>query len=253
MNDTAYEGFERSQAPRAVGHTATGKGFTQSEPLSMSQPYAAGALVSTVDDLATWDAAIQAGRLLTAASWKRAFTSYLLAPGKPSNYGYGWHVGTLQGVPMIDHDGGINGFRTYALRLPEQKVFAAVLTNADSGTPDPDMLGMKAAALAIGKPFVDYREVTLDPKALQVFEGVYATEAADGRSFTVRDGVLVMQRGKGEARPLKAFSPSGFFIPNTLVRFEFERDANGKATHVTMIQAGDALRTARTGDVPAAQ
>jgi len=253
MNDTAHEGFERSRAPHAAGHSRTDDGFGASAPLSMSQPYAAGALVSTVDDLARWDAAIAAGKLLTPASWKKAFTAYQLAPGKSANYGYGWHVGTLRGVPMIDHGGGINGFRSYALRLPEQKVFVAVLANADSGNADPEVLALKAAALAIGKPYADYREVAVDPRTLHAFAGVYATDSAEGRRFTVRDGTLVMQRGKGRARPLKAFSHNGFFIPNTLARFEFERDAGGKATHVTMIQGDDVLRTARIDETVAPQ
>jgi len=253
MIDTTHEGFERSRAPRAAGHSRKDDGFGPSAPLSMSQPYAAGALVSTVDDLARWDAAITAGKLLTPATWKKAFTAYQLAPGKSANYGYGWHVGTLQGTPMIDHGGGINGFSSYALRLPGQKVFVAVLANADSGNADPQVLAMKAAALAIGKPYADYREVAVDPATLDAVAGVYATDSADGRSFTVRDGTLVMQRGKGRVRPLKAFSNNGFFIPNTLTRFEFERDGAGKATHVTMIEGDDLLRTARTGDAPAPQ
>ncbi|WP_267873649.1 serine hydrolase [Massilia sp. Se16.2.3] len=57
MKDTAYEGHERGKAARAVGHTPADKGFAPAAPLSMTQPYAAGALVSTVDDLARWDAA----------------------------------------------------------------------------------------------------------------------------------------------------------------------------------------------------
>ena len=162
MKDTAYEGVERSNAPRAAGYSAQEKGFAPAQPLSMSQPYAAGALVSTVDDLATWDAAIASGKLLTPASWKLAFPPYKLSPEKSTGYGYGWSVGTLQGTPMVDHGGGINGFRTHALRLPEQKIFVAVLTNADSGNADPEVLAKRAAALAMGKPFMEPKAFELD-------------------------------------------------------------------------------------------
>lgn len=245
MKDTAFEGHERSWAPRAAGYSKEEQGFVPAKKLSMTQPYAAGSLVSTVDDLARWDAAIGAGRLLTPASWKMAFKPYMLTPQKSTDYGYGWHVGTLQGVPVIDHGGGINGFSTYALRLPQQKVFVAVLANADSGGPDPEVLAKKAAALAIGKPFVEHKAITLEARALQAFVGDYETDSDDKRSFTVRDGVLVMQRGQGRTHPLKAFAPNGFFIPGSLAQFEFERDAGGKVTHMTMTQDDSVRRSAR--------
>lgn len=155
MKDTAYEGFERSTAPRAKGYSAKGTAFEPAAPMSMSQPYAAGALVSTVGDMAKWDAAITAGKLIKPASWKLAFTPYKLNPEKSTGYGYGWGVRTFQGVPAIDHDGGINGFGTYALRLPQQKIFVAVLANRDSGGVHPEVLAQKAAGLVMGKPFVE--------------------------------------------------------------------------------------------------
>lgn len=253
MKDTAYEGHERSTAPRAAGYSAKDGGFGPTERLSMTQPYAAGSLVSTVDDLAKWDAAISAGKLLKPASWKLAFTPYKLNPEKSTDYGYGWGIGTLQGVPAVEHGGGINGFQTYALRLPQQKVFVAVLANTDSGNANPEVLAKKAAALVIGKPYVEHKAIALDAKTLGNYAGVYATDTDDKRSFTVRDGALVMQRGSGRQVPLKAFSRSGFFIPGSLAQFEFERDADGKASFVTMTQEEKVIRSTRIGDAPEPQ
>ena len=251
MKDTAYEGVERSNAPRATGYSAQDKGFAPAQPLSMSQPYAAGALVSTVDDLAKWDAAIAAGKLLKPASWKQAFTPYKLSPEKSTGYGYGWGVGTLQGTPVVDHGGGINGFRTHALRLPQQKVFVAVLSNADSGNANPEVLAKKAAALAIGKPIMEPKEIKLDAGALDAFTGVYETDDKDKRTFTSRDGKLMMARGDRSPSALTPYSKNGFFVPGTLARFEFERDAQGKVTHVTVDNEGNRVRNERVGDAPA--
>ena len=251
MKDTAYEGVERSSAPRAIGYSAQEKGFAPAQPLSMSQPYAAGALVSTVDDLAKWDAAIASGKLLKPASWKMAFTSYKLSPEKSTDYGYGWGVGTLQGAPMVDHGGGINGFRTHALRLPQQKIFVAVLSNADSGNANPEVLAKKAAALAIGKPFMEPKEFKLDAKALDAFTAVYDIDGKEKRTFTSRDGKLMMARGDRSPAALTPYSKDGFFFPGTLARFEFELDAQGKVSHVTVDNAGERTRNERIGDAPA--
>lgn len=250
MTDTAYEGFERSRAPRALGYSLRDKTYGPSEHLSMTQPYAAGSLVSTVDDLAKWDAAVSAGKLLSPASWKMAFTPYKLTPDTSTDYGYGWHVGTLQGTPVVDHGGGINGFRTYALRLPEQKIYVAVLANSDSGGARPEVLAKKLVATAMGKPFSEHKAIVLDAKALDAFTGTYETDSTDKRVFATRDGVLTMRRGDGPSAPLKAYAKNAFFIPESLVTFAFERDAAGRVTHVVSEQEGRQVRSARIGDVP---
>ena len=152
MNDTAYEGYERGTAARAAGHSGAWGRYAPNAPLSMSQPYAAGALVSTVDDLARWDAAVSSGKLLTAASWRKAFTAYTLDGGAPTKYGYGWMLDQIQGAPTIGHGGDINGFSAFALRLPSEHLYIAVLSNADSGLVEPQTVAEKIAAIAIGKP-----------------------------------------------------------------------------------------------------
>jgi D-alanyl-D-alanine carboxypeptidase len=236
MSQTAYEGHERGATQRAAGHTRAGSGFGSSRAISMSQPYAAGALVSTVDDLARWEAAVAAGQLLKPASWKQAFTPYTLTSGKQTGYGYGWGISTLQGSPMISHGGGINGFSTFALRLPEENVFVAVLSNSDSGVVPPEMVASKAAAIAIGKPFPEYKAITLEPKILDAYAGVYKVSDKDMRTIRrEKDGLVLHRPGRGDTA-LLAHSENGFFIENTLVSLEFGRDAKGEVSQVTVKQ-----------------
>jgi len=253
MKDTAYEGYERSKTPHAAGHSQGANGFEHSAPLSMTQPYAAGSLVSTVDDLARWDAAVSQGKLLKPASWKRAFTPYTLADGKSTGYGYGWQVGTLQGAPQVSHGGGINGFSTYALRLPEQKVFVAVLGNADGGLANPGVVASKAAALAIGKPFREFKEIALDAATLDRYVGVYEVEKGVTRSFRREGEVLVMQRSGRSPIRLKAFSQNGFYLPDGYDHFEFVVDGKGQATGVNQYFDGKKMEQPRIGDAPAAR
>jgi CubicO group peptidase (beta-lactamase class C family) len=250
MTRTAYEGHERDKAQRALGYSGAPGGFKPTMPLSMTQPYAAGSLVSTVDDLARWDAAVSSGKLLKAASWQRAFTPYTLADGASTKYGYGWSVGKLQGTPMISHGGGINGFNTYALRLPAEKVYVAVLSNVDSGLMQADDAAMRAAAIAIGKPFPDYKEVMLPAAALDTLSGTYKFDAGVNRVFRRENERLVMQRAGRPPVVLNAFSETGFFIPGTLSSIEFARDAQGRPTMVTLRAYDGEQAGQRTGDAP---
>ncbi|RZA32292.1 MAG: serine hydrolase [Lysobacteraceae bacterium] len=253
MHDTYYEGTGRSKAPVAAGHSRAEKGYGPASPLSMTQPYAAGSLVSTVDDLARWDAAIGAGRLLTPASWQRAFTSYRLSDGKATGYGYGWDVNRVQGETAMGHGGGINGFSTHALRFPDQKVYVVVLTNSDSGPANPAVVARKAAGIAIGKPYREFKEVALEGAALDAVSGSYGVEKGVQRVFRRSADGLVVQRSGRPPVPLKAASNNEFFVPGGLDWFAFQRDAGGKVTAVTHYQDGNPVMSPRTGDAPAAR
>ncbi len=152
MDATSYEGAERGPVQAASGYTWREREFLLAPQISMSQAFAAGAIRSSVDDLARWDAAVTAGAVLRAESWRLAMQSARLADGSPTGYGYGWVIAPFQGTPAISHGGGIDGFFAYALRLPEHKIFVAVLSNADAGVTPPHVLALKAAAVAMGKP-----------------------------------------------------------------------------------------------------
>jgi beta-lactamase family protein/transcriptional activator len=118
--------------------------------LDMTQPYAAGSLYSTVDDLYRWDQALYGEKVLSTASKEKMFT-----PGL-SNYGYGWVIRKANGVTTIEHGGGINGFNTLLTRNLESKRLIVLLNNT-GGAP------LDAIATAI-RAILDGKEPTM-PKA----------------------------------------------------------------------------------------
>ncbi|CAN7653931.1 serine hydrolase [Massilia sp. LjRoot122] len=249
MEHTAYEGYERSKWPSAAGHSPAEKGFGPARTLGKNQSYAAGELVSTVDDLAKWDAAV-GRKLLKPATWQRAFTSYRLLDGKDSNYGYGWEMTLIQGEPTIGHSGSTRGFRSYGLRVPSKGVYVAVLTNGDAGMVVPDVVARRAAAVAIGKPLPEFREIALDAASLDAVAGVYSVDKDTQRVFR-RDGeFLSLQRNGRGPLVLKPMSANEFFVPDTADWFVFQRDAAGKVTGVTYHQDGRALAHTRSGEAP---
>ncbi len=156
MRDTAYEGHERHGKTRVQGYRRIERegrpAFAPAQPISMTQPYSAGALISTVDDLARWDAAIASGRLLKPESWRLLHTPIRVPTGNASRVARGWFVSELQGREMVHHNGGIPGFNTDALRVPTERVYAAVLMNAESGRASATALNRHIAAIAMGAP-----------------------------------------------------------------------------------------------------
>lgn len=252
MENTAYEGQERGKAPRAAGYARQGEIFKPAMVLSMSQPYAAGSLVSNVDDLARWDKAISDGKLLKAASWQQAFTGAVLPDGQPTHYGYGWGQGEVRGAKTIGHGGGIFGFSTYAFRVPSEKLYVAVLNNADSGRVQPEIVARKAAAVAMGKPYPLLAPIPVDVASLAAYEGEYRIDADATRSFRVENGKLVMQRTGRPPVKVEAYGKDKFFLEDSLVYMEFKRDAAGKVNAVTVSQMDTDVTSPRIGDVKVA-
>ena len=239
MQDTAYENAERRKQLRAQGHSPRAGQFQPSDKISMTIPYAAGALVSNVRDLATWDAAINAGKILKPETWRRVFTPYKLSNGQTTTYGYGWNIGQLDGKPLYAHGGGIPGFATYALSLPEEKLFVAVLTNADSGLVSSEMVATRLASAALGTVIPEFKAVTLPSQVIDQYVGVYKIDETNRRYVTREGDKLVMSRTDGPRTVFQAYSETGFFKDNdSLLRVEFKKDGKGAVQEMTVYQRG---------------
>lgn len=156
MRDTAYEGHERSGKTRVPGYALAevdGKAAIRpAMPISMTQPYSAGALVSTIDDLARWDAAIAAGKLLTPQRWRTLFAPIAVESGNRSKIARGWFIDELQGRTVAAHSGGIPGFSTDGIRVPDEKLYSAILINFDAVRPPANVLNRHVVAIAMGQP-----------------------------------------------------------------------------------------------------
>lgn len=239
MADTRYDDTEAVIPRRAAGYAQTRTGLINAQYLSMTQPYAAGALMSTVDDLAKWEAGLAAGKVVKAAALEKMFADYPLASGAPSGYGYGWQIGAYEGRPVQEHGGGIPGFRAHVLRMPSDGVYVAVLSNVSAPEPDPQMLARKAAAVAIGKPLTNPPVVTLTDKQLDAYVGQYVTAAGTRRTVTREGTRLFMAVGGGARAEILPSGPDTFFVKDRFVRLRFERDTAGNAARLRVTDWGE--------------
>jgi len=112
-------------------------GYEQTNHLHVNRDYdltdvfSAGAMVSTVGDLAKWNAALDGDTILTAESKKAAWSPQPLNNGKATSYGFGWFVETTEGRRRIGHGGSTSGFNASVQRFPDDRLFVVVLTNTD--------------------------------------------------------------------------------------------------------------------------
>ncbi|MDZ3822350.1 MAG: serine hydrolase domain-containing protein [Pseudoxanthomonas sp.] len=237
----------RSGATRAViaghasGYSAGGDGgHTVAAPLSMTQPHAAGALVSTVDDLWRWNRALHGGQVLSAPTYARMIAPEGKAAEPPQRYGYGIQAGTVRGRPVLEHGGGINGFISLLMYVPEGDITVAVLRNADaSGGQAVGVLARRLAALALGDPYPALTPVPVPEDELKSLEGVYRLDADNARVLRFKDGALTSQRSGGMAFPLIPVGDDSFAFADSLSRLSIERDAEGRPTAMRFFADGE--------------
>ncbi len=221
----------------------------------MTQPHAAGSLVSTIDDLAKWDAALIAGTILKPASLQKMTTPYTLKDGSSTGYGYGLQIGTLRGRESVEHGGGIHGFSTYALSLPgERHLRRRAEPTATRRRPRPATWPSAWPRLPLGTPFPERTAITVDPAVLARYAGVYEGPKGVRRTVTVEGGKLYTQRAGGQRLEARPFSPTEFFYENSLTHGRFEVGADGGATAMLMHQDGADTpeRATRVAEAPAA-
>lgn len=251
MKNTAYDSNELIIPNRANGYSRREGKVRNTAYLSLSQPYAAGALLSSVDDLMLWDAAITSGKLLKPDTWKQAFTPYKPKTGEAPGYGYGWFMRSIQGQPAIEHGGAINGFNTYAVRLPQDKVYVALLSNEDSASRA--YIGEKIAAIAIGKPYADWKAVKLDDSVLDRYIGIYKIDDKTTRVVTRTGNQLFSQRTGGRKIAMQPSSETEFFLVNSFSHLKFVKDSKGEVTQMVMVQGGKEETSPRISAKPPAE
>jgi D-alanyl-D-alanine carboxypeptidase len=232
------------QAPlikhRAQGYAPRpGGGFINAEPLSMTQPYAAGSLCSTVNDLVVWAQALSSGKVVSPASYKLMTTPVTLNDGKPIPYGFGLGTGMLGVHRQVSHNGGINGFVSELHHYPDDSVVTVVLTN--TGASAAVQLERLVARRALG--IKDLPAVPIDAAALQRLVGEYATGNTRVRVFVEAGRLRVQQQGN-PAFGLKHVG-GGRFVRDDNDDVQFEFPAGTPAPSIVRHQGGTVTTATR--------
>ncbi len=225
MEHSYYDNPSQIIPQRVAGYDKSTNGFVNAAYISMTQPYAAGALASTIDDLALWDTALYTEKLLKLETLKQAHISYQLLDGSPTAYGFGWMISEYAGHRVIEHSGGIHGFRSHTIRLPDDHAFVAVLSN--NGGKSPQSLVFKISALVIGEPYQEPTIVELQPEILARYEGIYETNTSDKLQIYRENNLFFLQYDDGSRVEVAPLSPVEFYFKDmSFNRLHFISDAN---------------------------
>ena len=143
-NTVAFEAGISAVAHRAFGYSAGRLSWTRTDQSLTSATLGDGGIYSSIDDLAKWDAALWAGRLMRRASLRRAFQAATPTDDPAVQYGFGWRI---TGETRW-HSGETIGFRNVIVRYLERRLTVIILTNRNDPAPYPTALAIAEVFLA---------------------------------------------------------------------------------------------------------
>lgn len=135
MDSSYYASHQKIIPNRALGYGMKNDDYVNRRYISFSIPYSSGSLMSSVDDMLKWQEAIKNHTLISEELTKKAFTNHTLNNGEQINYGYGWHIKSLDEVLSHEHGGSIFGFKSMGVYLPDDDIYIIALANCGCNSP----------------------------------------------------------------------------------------------------------------------
>ena len=237
MSDSGLDTDTLLLPKRAEGYMRGPKGLMVAHSESMTVPFAAGSIYSTTGDLLKWEHGLFGGKLITADSLKAMTT-----PGL-GDYGMGVIIRNEGGLKVVTHDGGIEGFNTNLIYVPDKRICVVVLANVNGSVPA--QMGPQLLDVVLGKPVIlasERKPVPIAKEELAKFVGVYdlaptfsltVAQAADGLTVqgTGQPAFPIMYQGVVDGHPR-------FFIAAVSAELEFVPDAAGAIQSLILHQGG---------------
>jgi CubicO group peptidase (beta-lactamase class C family) len=241
LERTRYDSNQDLIKNRAQGYTLEEGQLVNDTYLGMSQPGGAGGLLSTGGELVRWQMALTSGKVVRPESFVLMSTATVLPSGKDTGYGFGLVIDEFEGRRRIEHEGGIFGFNSTLLWLPEEDFHVAVISNGEPLPSDKVADAIAYAVLGIEKPPVKDDPTT--PELRTRLAGNYRLEdlSMDARVFEEGDRLKCQASGQ-DAFGLKWQGRDEFRADfDGDVRVVFDADAQG----FTLYQGGGKVHADR--------
>ena len=235
---------------RASGYTPMNGKMSNAPPILPVRP--SGAFLSTVLDLAKWDAALTTGSHLSTATLSQMWAPVALNGGGSYAYGFGWQVDAVAGHKRVHHSGAMPGFRATIQRYLDDKLTVIVLVNA--GNADPGSIARLIAesyvpGLVEPRAAVPQRTaIKVDPNSFNVYVGRYQPNPSITVTVSREGDKLMFDTPAGGKVELLPESEDTFFSNALPLTISFVKDETGKVTHLILLNNGREAGRARKID-----
>ncbi|WP_299157270.1 serine hydrolase [uncultured Tenacibaculum sp.] len=228
MKNSYYGNHSEIIKNRASGYSKRGGEFSNAQYISLTLPYAAGSIMSNVDDMLKWQTAVTTDVFVKEATIDKAFKNYTLNNGEKINYGYGWSINEINNVPTIEHGGSIPGYKSMGVFIPSKDVYVIVFSNC--GCKSPTNTALEIAALAMGKPkFEKSNTIKLSIEELKKWVGTYEFDNGAVRYITLKGNQLYSKReGSQQEFKIHPTSSTNFSFEDGFISYEFSNKGGEK-------------------------
>jgi CubicO group peptidase (beta-lactamase class C family) len=237
LANTFYDDETQIIPNRVNGYKKEGNNYKNADYIGMSQAYAAGALLSNVEDMFKWHLALYAYKPVKEKLLKKAFTQYKFPDGTNSKYGYGWFINPTEGIHSIEHAGIIDGFRSNEMYLPDDDIFIATLFNMENDKTL--LLAYTLAALVLGKSLNE--SVSVSDTIFNNYIGTYQMVTEPKRTIVItrENQQMYITFSQSTTVPLTALTETKFTLqgvkPPATIEFLGE---NGQIKKALISQKG---------------
>lgn len=239
METTRFQHDHSSLIPgKAFGYEQRQGGWHTSN--SMLDVVGDGGLYSSVSDMLRWVANFD-NQKIGAAALKTMRTPAKLSNGTEINYGMGLIPSQYRGLPIVEHGGGLGGYRTEVLWFPARQLSVVCLCNA--GTANPGELARKVAAVYLSSEMKapdgpgqrGKTGTVLSVDEGRAKAGLYRNEEQGYIEIVDREGKLYTRGSPGE---LVALDNRRFIAITAPEGWELEFDEQSPASSLELRQPG---------------
>lgn len=185
MDDTTFSDPAIKMARKITGYMA-GATITKA-PLSSASINSDGTILSNIEDMAKWDAALRERKLLKGSSWDLFFRAAELNPGRTRPYGTGINLSLAGQEPYYGHGGNSAGFSAGYACYPKAGVSVIVMGNIYAFGGEP-----------MAKQIAELYQPSLKPKSPTAKD-----DPDTKRTETVKQALLALGSGKADEAVLE--------------------------------------------------
>ncbi|WP_431134709.1 serine hydrolase [Psychroserpens mesophilus] len=235
---------------RASGYQMEKDSFTNAEYMSLTLPYSAGSILSTVEDLLKWQNALNSNVLLKQTSFKQAIKPSVLNNGKKIPYGYGFRLAKLGESPIIAHTGSTKGFTSITFFLPRENIYIVALTNCNCK--NVNSIAKQVAQLFVTVPKANKmssddqmaqqnrKSIDVPLEILKKYVGTYEVKSNVNLTIGLDNTNQLYLLAPGQTKKVELFAETQnhFFIKIVNAEITFNKNEVNNVISLTMNQSG---------------
>ena len=236
MKDSGIDFAGLKDKDKSVGYDLVDEAQSMVAPATdVTASYAAGAMYSTVGDMYAWHNALQNYKFLPREWQEKAYTPY------QDRYGFGWMIDTIFDRRVLVHGGGISGFTSSIVRLPEENTCIIMLENNGNPATDKNNMAIHILSCLYSKSFempIAREPVKVDRKVLESYVGKYEVTPAFALDVMLIGNSLYVQ-GTGQPKlKIVAEDEKTFYSKVVEARIEFVKERDGSISKLILHQGG---------------